>query len=730
MNVGSIPGSGRAWWGAAALGLALTALAPGPARAADYGMFVDIETEEDLLDLKNDQEISDQAFETLRELLEDGVELNTADRETLYSLPNLTYTEVEAILAYRKEAGRILDPAVLVKAGALSARKLGAIAPFLVVRKEKVSLFTTHGRLKYGTTYVVGDKVVPSMYLSARVQTLKHLDVGLTMVLTRNWLSKPVYDPNRMSLAAEPPTERFHVPKFHVQWETKKWHVMAGTYRVGFGQRLTFDNTAHYNPNGIRVDDALYYNQKVTRTCREAQGELDASPCGGERRYRYHSPDYKWTQRLRGVALGAKKIKVGDKHWMQAYGFFSYQTHKIYQYELYDRSRCADPTDDTDPACAAPHVFRIRSDRLAPTSRFSFHTLPAMYNELLGGGNVTYFFSRRSYVGVTGYGADVDWLVEGMDLDFQEWSTRPYGGPFGAVGVNAAYGYNWLDLYGEVAHSFDSMPGGGGPAAILRSLFTLAKKQELELTARYYDKDFANPYARPIAAADEYDGLRARDELGFRARFYGKLQDVYLRTLLDWWTGPGEGWRHQLRLRTRVDYEVATWFKPGGWVEYRDKDLSDTGRDNCYAVSSLEDIEGEPIECQGEKVDLGVRLRFEPLKELTLTAFYQHRFADDHSSRYDDAFRMDSSFWFLAMYKPIKNIRLRARVRYRFEGLKHNDYLEQSVWAYLEAQYWYKRIFRIKARFEVLDYLDERESSLLRKPSPEYWARLELEYRF
>mgnify|MGYP000140323719 CR=1 FL=1 len=80
------------------------------ARAADYGTFIDIETEEDLLDLKNDGEITEEAFETLKELLEDGVDLNTADREQLYTLPNLTYKEVDAILAYRKEAGRIHTP--------------------------------------------------------------------------------------------------------------------------------------------------------------------------------------------------------------------------------------------------------------------------------------------------------------------------------------------------------------------------------------------------------------------------------------------------------------------------------------------------------------------------------------------------------------------------------------------------------------------------------------------
>ncbi len=712
--------------------VALTLLIWAPkARAADYGTFIDIETEEDLLDLKNDGEISDSAFETLRELLDDGVDLNTADRDDLYTLPNLTYKEVDAILAYRKDVGRIQDPADLVKAGALSAKKLGAMAPFIIVRKQSVKLFATKGRLRYGTTYVGGDKDVPSMYLSARVSTLRHLDVGLTMVLVRDWLGKPVYDPNRQALAANPPKLGFQVPKFFVQWNTDKWQIIAGTYRIGFGQRLTFDNTSRYTPNGIRIDDAIYYNQTLSRTCRESAGELTDSPCAGDRRYRYHSPDYRWTDRLRGLAFGVKKIKVGQKHWMQVYGFFSYQTHNIYQYELYNRGLCADPRNDGLPGCDAPLVYKIQADRLAPTSRFSFYTLPSMYNELLGGGNVTYFFNRRTWVGITGYGSDVKWLADGIDLDFQEWSTRPFGGPYGAVGVNAAFGHKWADIFLEIAHTFDGMPSGGGLGALLRSVFTF-KKQELELAARYYDKNFANPYARPISEADELDGLRARDELGLRAKYTGKLQDVQLRGLIDWWTSQSENWSNKIRLRVRADYEVARWFKPGAWLEYQDKDLADTTRNNCYAVESLDDltVEGEPNPCRGEKVDLGLRLRFDPTRKLNLTVFYMHRFVDDQTSRYDHSFRMDMTTWFLAMYKPTKSWRLRARVRWKWEGIKHNDYLEQSLWAYLEAQYWYHRLFRVKARFAVVKYLDRRASSLARVPSPELWARLELEYRF
>jgi hypothetical protein len=373
-------------------------------------------------------------------------------------------------------------------------------------------------------------------------------------------------------------------------------------------------------------------------------------------------------------------------------------------------------------------VYRILQDRLAPTSRYSFSSLPEMYNELVAGGNVTYFFSRRSYIGVTGYGATVKWLVDGLDLDFQEWSAMPYGGPFGVVGANAAWGHDFADLFFEVGHSFDQMPGGGGLAAIFRSVLTF-KKQELEIVARYYDKDFANPHARPISAPDEYEGLAARDELGFRLKYTALLKDIQLRTLADYWMTPRD-WTQKLRLRVRADYEVATWFRPGAWIEYQDKDLADTERGNCYEQVFEYDWEGEPIQCQGEKVDLGFQLRFQPHRMLTLSAYYQHRFIDDGSSRYSSSFRQDSSAWLLVMLKPLPDLRIRLRSRYRFEAIKHNDYMEHSLWSYLEVGWWYKRIFHLKGRLELLKFFDRRDSSLGRSPEPEVWARLELEYRF
>ncbi len=702
------------------------ALIPVGARANDYGVFVEADSEEDLLDLLSSQEIDQTEFDTLVELLNDGVDLNMADRDELYALPNLTYAEVDAILRYRDEAGSIPDPVGLVAAGVLEERKLAAIAAFLLVREADPAQFATRGRLRYQTTYVAGDTQVPSMWLGAKVSTLKHLDVGLIGVLTRNRLGDVVYDPNRDALSAEAPSAQFHLPKFYLQWETKDFHAVAGTFRIGFGQRLTFDNTTWYTPNGIKVDETINYNQDLTRACKESDASEGIAPCIGLDATDYQSPDYRWTDRLRGAAVGAKHLALGDG-WLQAYGWLSYQTRSIYQYEIYDRERCDDPLADDDPACSAPWVYRRQADPLASTSRYSYSTLPDMYNELLGGANVSYFFHRRFHIGVTGYGADVSWLVEGMDLDFQEWSRTPYGGPFGAVGVDAAWGTDLIDLFVEASRSFDGQPAGGGWAALVRATLTW-KKQEFEAAARYYDRNFANPFSRPISAADEYDGLRARDEAGLRLRYFGKLGDLQLRAVNDLWAQLSDE-APKIQLKLRADYEVEQWFKPGVWFEFADKDLSEAGHlDVCYETGFEETDEGEPVPCTGSKLQTGVQLRFEPWRSLAITGKYQHRWLDD--AGFDDGFRQDMSGWLVVMYKPIADLRLRLRLRYLFEDIDHNDRLEQSLWMYCEAAYWVERILRVKLRYELFAWLDDRASTAARNPNPAHWLRLELEVRF
>lgn len=728
--------------GASCLAAAATICAlAAPATAAQYEIDVDVADEDDITELFVTSQISEQTFNVLIELSRSGIDLNTASREALYVLPNLTYDDVDAIIAYREEAGEIVEPAALVAADALPQDKLEKIAPFLTVKQPDRTFAATNGRVRYQTAWAPNDTELPSAAMQLRVASLRYLTVGAAGVLTRYRLGEVSWDPNRQALSAEPEQVRMHFPKYFAQWDTGDWAVIAGTFRAGFGQRLTFDTTDRFSPNGFYPDDAVFWTPGMSLTCNESAGELSESPCSGSKENDRATRDFTWRDGMTGVAAGLKHLG-GPDGWAQLYAFASYQTKPVYQYAIYDRERCEDPRNDDDDACRAPDVYRRRNDQLEPTSRYKFKTLPDMYVEQVGGGNASYFFNRRSHVGITGYAAETKFLTEGADLDFQEWQRTPFNGSFGAVGLDGSWGHDWADVFVEVARSFDNQltgevdalepeKAGGGFAGIMRTTATW-DTNEVELLGRYYDENYANPFAGPISAPDQYDGLRARDEAGGRIRYTGKVADkLRLRTSADFWVQPSENIPNTDAF-VRGDYDLTEQVRPGLWIEYRNKDLGSFSRDNCFQISTEFDERGEEIPCGGERIELTPRVRIQPSKRLYVTLQYEHQWIDDSTSdgRFDNEFRQDIQTFALLGANPIDPLRIRARVRYKMEDIESNQRLEQSLWSYLDVAYRFEMGMKLRARYDVIFYLDDRTSSQERDPNPEMWARLELEQRF
>lgn len=745
---------------------AVLALAwPRSAHAIEYEIFIDVDTYDELNELWVNGIISEDTFNTLVELQRRGLDLNRADREQLYSLPNLTYEDVDRIIAYRTEAGVIHSPADLVAAGVLGKDKLGSILLFLRTGGEREKLAATHGFVNFQTAWAQADRGLPPMVMQARITTLRQLTVGVAGFVMRQRMGDPIWDPNRDAMIAEEIRPRFVPRKYFVQWDTERWGVIAGTYRMGFAQRLTFDNSNSYTPNGFFLDDAVYRYNDLGIECRESAGELAESPCAGEAGNIYVTKDWRWRDNdLRGIAIGAKHLSL-PVGWLQLYGFGSWQSRQIYQYEVYDRSSCDDPRS-TDEACSAPAVYVSREGQssLEPTATHKFQTLPNMYDEVLGGGNFSWFYDRRTHVGLTGYGATALWKVEGADLDFQEWSSTPFGGSWGAIGADMAWGRRWSDLGIEVARSFDSMKravddsdyGGGGFAGIVRHTSTFGNN-EIELTGRYYDKRYANPYAGPISQADEYDGNRARNEAGGRIRYGGRLVDrLDLRAQADVWVQPTQ-LAPKMVTWVRGDVDVNKWFRPGLWLEYRSSDLRPDSNVGCELDSDNDNEEENTRDetgnidyrfgCINEAGKVTARLGFRPLKnKLSITAQYQHEFIDDSNIRH--RLRQDSLAMLTIRANPISSFRIVGRVRYLFEDV-HADWLfkqtdpddpdaepgvrdryQQSAWVYLDLSYVISKVFLIRTRYDAFVWLDQRDSTLARIPSPEHRLRLELEARF
>jgi hypothetical protein len=725
---------------------------PTSARAIEYEVFVDVDDEEDIYDLQATGQIDDSTFEVLLDLIRRGVDLDTADRAGLYDLPNLSYEEVDKIIAYRSEAGGIRDPADLVVAGVLSQRKLASIAAFIVVPRDAPKA-AVDGFVRYRNMWLVGDARVPPMLLQARLSTLRYLTIGGAAVLQRTRPENVAWDPNRQALIADPPGPRVRVPKYFVQWDTPKWGVIAGTYRIGFGERLVFDNSGRYAPNNFYLDDAVLRRQNSTRSCRESAGELDASPCSGEAAGERMTPDFYVREPLRGLALGARKLEV-DQGWFQAFGFGSVSRRPIYQYQIYDKAVCDDPNDES-PECSAPDVFHRRDPRLDPTTRFSYLTLPNMYDEYTGGGNVTYFYNRRTRFGITGYGTAVEWVPEGPDLDFQEWARQPTGGRWGAVGPNFSWGRKWADVFAEAARSFDSSPtsGNGGYAALVRNTATW-DEHEVEVSVRYYDAKYANPNSRAISAPDFTNGLRAQDEAGFRVRYNTYLFDRWsLRAFADTWLRVSET-RPLLRVFARSDVTVNKWWRPGLWLEYQTRDLR---RDPGACLLDI-DEETLPPQCAGQRVRIIGRSRFDPHKRVNITLQYGHDFQDDSYEAggdlgsfdtdstgnvggdlsvqdladYDlrDRIRQDISAYVTLSTTPIDPLRIRTRWRWWWEDITDNSRFEHSIWGYIDASYKIRPWAIPALRYDIIVFVDDRGSTQDRAQNPEHWLSFQWTSRF
>jgi hypothetical protein len=679
----------------------LVTLAPRTAAAVQYEVFISIETETDLYDLLVTEQISEQSFNALLELHQTRVELNRAGREQLYLLPNLDFAHVDGILAYRKRVGVIRALDDLVAAGTLEAEIAKSIRAFVRIDPPDAAKAETDGfarvQMRWSGRH---DRLPPAAAAQTRLRALRRLDVGAVAVLTRNQIGPVRWDRSRRALNAEPERARFALPKAYVHWKQREWEIIVGTYRIGFGQRLTFDVTDQVMPNGLFGDYEFRQQTELELRCRRGPGERMASPCPTDRVARV-TPDYAWSNRLSGLAVGARALSVGQGH-LQAYAWGSSQVHRLAQSEVVDASTCADPRRDDEPGCRAPPVYARETSPTTAASTITFASLPAMYAEALGGMNVTYFWNERARMGSTGYGAVPKWLVRGAKLDFQETARKPFGGPFGAVGIDAAFGFGIQDFFAEVARSFDKqLGGGGGFGALVRSVTTLAAV-EVDASIRYYASSFANPYARPISAPDELDGLRARDEIGLRIRTTARPgRRVGLRTAIDGWRALSTGALRGL-LFARLDVQLLEPLAWAVWTEYQD----------------TEEL----------RILLATELAYEPRRRFVLSGQFQHRSVGGRPVAREA--QQDIVAVLGARIQPIDVMRIRLRLRYDFEDIGDNHRLPHTVWAYLDTALVLGKPSLLRLRYDLRAFLDRRESTLVRVPNPEHWLWIEYVVRF
>lgn len=116
----------------------------------DYGVdFSDVTSEDDLRDLAGEWdydtaeyvagEITNEEYEILKDLFDNKVNLNTADRDELYNLPEISYDLADKIIEYREKHGLFKSREEVKKVPGLSPDRYVQIAPFIEVRKRRAA---------------------------------------------------------------------------------------------------------------------------------------------------------------------------------------------------------------------------------------------------------------------------------------------------------------------------------------------------------------------------------------------------------------------------------------------------------------------------------------------------------------------------------------------------------------------------------------------------------------
>lgn len=711
---------------------ALLIVAATLAHAAVYENSILIDNEDDLIALEQQGDISAETRDALLELFREGVDLNTANREALYDLPSLTYADCDAILALRKSAGRIDAPQQLVSSGALTQEQLAQISPFIRLEpaaRPKQVPFPIKGSLRAVTAFSTYDTVPPPALFSARLAGPRGLSGGLMLLSTRRVPESPLYDAFSDGLMSSGFDYRLTVPRFEVQWRKDKLRVTLGTFTLGFAERLTLDNTSRQTPRGIYITHDFTRPTALARTCKLSNPDLPLTgDCAANENDVYITSDFTLRQTFRGIAASLEDLSLGGEKTLSAYGFVSYQERSLYQYQLFDRRFCDDPRDERD-SCKAPPVFLPdRSTRLVSS------TLPSIFDEVAGGGHLAVRPSNRLALGATGYGALPLFRAQPMQLDFQEWSRYPSGGAFGAIGLDAQANVGRVNLFLEAARTFDAEPGGGGGYGVEQRTTFSPRGQQLELSLRYYDDLFANPFSRAVSAPDQQDGLRARNELGAQLSYFTQPARYWeVKTRHNFWVTPyaiegvSPAGVANLYSYLRVDFTRWQVFQPAIWFDMRNQNLESSQHGACASTDETF-TEADPFMCSGDMYRASVRLDSRPNRRLSAAVSGWLTWRDD--VRYKDAFRQDAQVWGEVRLRPFESLALRIKSRWLFEDISDNTSLEQSLWSFIEASVNPTASVSATLRYDLYVWLDERSSTLTRLPSPEHRFMVDLSASF
>ena len=651
--------------------MALLALLTPGLLGFDYGATILVRSDSDIHELYYLGEIDAELRDQLLDLLDDPIDHNSASREDLYLLPEITYTLADAIIAQRDKLPYDTPRQLRDLVG---RRTWNQIRPFVVTTEVSASSEPIKGNVSLRYTDQFTDQRAPVIYAKSRQRYHKWLEAGL-IVAEQSDLYGVEYGEKGITVEGRRPSVMLE--RIYLSAERGDWSVIAGHYKIGFGQRLTFDVTEKLRPHGFSNDLKIYKDYE-----------------------NYDS--YTVPKRMLGVAASTRRHLGDQGAYLDVTVFASSNHHDMYENDFTPSDVQVTDTDEIQEV----------GDSV---------TFPWLYREDLLGLNTSLFWSKRTHLGFTAWGGHLD---KRYDFAFTSYAL-PNRDFYGAAGVDGAYGAGAIDLYAEA-----TVTDTGGFGARVESLLAVWLL-ETSLAFRYYGTGFDNPKARAKSEPDEFGlgeddvqhdedrtgGWRDRDELGPQLELsFDPLAWVRLRAKGDLWYQPSEEVTNAY-LEGRLDLDPLSWAGVDLVAYLRDKDISQQGRELSY------DTGNEAIQA-GLKSACGAGLRLQPWEPTILQVFAKD-IAYDHSS-YADTLAHDRYGWVKLIVDVTEQLELTARAKHYQERVDTPDSGKAYNSAYGQVKARLPGKITTHVRYEQVHDLDDPEAD----PNPQRKLELGVDFRF
>jgi hypothetical protein len=434
--------------------------------------------------------------------------------------------------------------------------------------------------------------------------------------------------PSGGSLSAPGRQFRLDPIRAYASWETPRWSILLGSYRIGFGLRTTLDNTDRLHPDGWMP-------------ATDARDSFASGTVSGPNAFQGLAV------RLDGVPLGRATLHLtvfGSARLRDEY--FTRITYE----------RCPDMEPDCPDHRRLPMLVEADPGNAdAPGSGSSLYclypTLPGFMGELLGGAHLAIRVADQGRFGLTGYLAHRRFTAKASGLRPAPSSAYPDDRAlFGAVGVHG----NWRTAISDIAAEV-TVTDRGAPAAIVSAWFQAFPGLQIEPSLRYYSPGFDNPYSRGEADPDQHLGNRGRDELGGRLRAtWNPIERLRIIAEVDAWHHRNPGRTSDacdtgstvpnacqeiatngvqqasanpstdLAAMLRIAGEISDFENLAAWLEYRDERVGIGGRVRSYSVyaTSSQDLSG------GSRVSWGLSAATNRLPWTSMRIAFRQSFED------------------------------------------------------------------------------------------------------